>query len=101
MNTTGQIVRILADGPALTGEVAAELGIPANAASAFLHGLLRQGRVEKSPFKRPSAWGRKTMTLMWGLAPQQPTGEEGSNTGVKRCRPDTTPERSDNDAASA
>lgn len=50
MTRTERIVSVLADGPALTSEVARELGVRTGTVAAHLASLHRQGRVERAPF---------------------------------------------------
>jgi predicted ArsR family transcriptional regulator len=59
-----RVLRILADGPATTSEVAAETGWTVKIACAHLLNLVERGKVDRSPFHRKgqrSAW-------LWRLA---------------------------------
>lgn len=62
----GRILAILADGPAMTGEVAAELNLSPHHACAHLRHLMRMGRVTREIF--PMA--NRRIRFLWSLAGQ-------------------------------
>lgn len=59
----GRILAVLSDGPAVTGEVAAEIGISPQHASAHLRHLMRHGRVSRDRFPT----GDRRVRYLWSL----------------------------------
>jgi len=66
MTQGGRILAVLADGPAVTGEVAAEVGISPQHASAHLRHLMRLGRVSRERFPT----GDRRVRYLWSLTGQ-------------------------------
>ncbi|MET4675906.1 MULTISPECIES: helix-turn-helix domain-containing protein [unclassified Luteibacter] len=60
---TARVLAVLADGPAVTGEVAAEIGISPQHASAHLLHLMRHGRVSRERFPA----GNRRVRYLWSL----------------------------------
>jgi hypothetical protein len=50
-----RVLAILAEGPATTGEVAAETGWGVHLTCAHLFSLLQRGKISRSPFKQHGA----------------------------------------------
>lgn len=63
-----RILAVLADGPAMTGEVAAELDISSHHASAHLRHLMRVGKVSRKPFPT----GNRLIRFLWSLPAEAP-----------------------------
>lgn len=57
----GQVLAVLADGPATTGEVAAELGWPTRLTCAHLRELMIRGHARREPFPT----GNRLRRFMW------------------------------------
>lgn len=66
-----QVLRVLADGPARTGEVAAELGWTVHLACAHLKNLHLAGRVTRQPFPT----GNRLVRFLWSLPEPEQTRE--------------------------
>lgn len=62
----GRILAVLSDGPAVTGEVAAEVGISPQHASAHLRDLMARGRVSRTRFPT----GNRRIRYLWSLTGQ-------------------------------
>lgn len=58
------VLALLVDGPATTGEAAAELGWDVHNTCAHLKNLFKQGRVAREPFPT----GDKRRRFLWSLA---------------------------------
>lgn len=58
---------VLADGPATTGEIAAETGMPSKLAGTHLRNLYERGKVKRERFVRASGRGRRVCWL-WSVA---------------------------------
>lgn len=63
-STCYRIREVLRDGPAKTGEVAAELGIPVRLAAAHLQNQADKGRISKGEF--PTKFKRRVN--LWSIA---------------------------------
>lgn len=68
---TGQVLGVLGDGPATTGEVAAELGWSVHLACAHLKNLHLAGRVARQPFPT----GDHRVRFLWSLPEPEQTRE--------------------------
>ena len=67
MTTAAEIILALEDGPALAGEIAAEIGTATRDACARLRSLQRQGRVVRERVgQRPGSKGPRQVS-MWRL----------------------------------
>lgn len=64
ISKTARLLALLAEGPATTGEVAAELGWTTHSACAFLKNLHMSGRLKREPFPTGDARRR----FLWSLA---------------------------------
>lgn len=66
---TPEILHILSDGPATTGEVAAELGRTSNSGvGVVLTNLAIKGRVARKAIVKPNTSRGPRMTSLWSLA---------------------------------
>jgi hypothetical protein len=61
-----RILRVLADGPSTTGEVAAELDLKSKLAATHLLQLMQRGKLEREPYSNQATPGRQTW--LWSLA---------------------------------
>lgn len=61
--TATRILQLLQDGPGLAGELAAELQLPSNRVSSYLHQLAKTGRVRRAPFHGPD----ERPSVLWSL----------------------------------
>lgn len=66
MTTASEILGLLAEGPATTGEIAALTGETSNRACAWLNHLLRAGRVSRQRHVRSAGPGRRN-TWLWSI----------------------------------
>ena len=67
----------LAQGPATTGEIAAEVGYPPRTACAYMHRLLRRGIVQKHPhYRHGPGPGPRRISMWHPLHPYQ-EGRDG------------------------
>ncbi|UXB21731.1 hypothetical protein K7566_08545 [Stenotrophomonas maltophilia] len=58
-----RILQLLHEGPGLAGELAAELQLPSNLVSSYLHQLAKTGRVQRAPFHAPD----ERPSILWSL----------------------------------
>lgn len=58
------VLALLADGPATTAEIAAELGWDAGNTGDHVHNLYQRGKVKREPFPT----GDKLRRFLWSLA---------------------------------
>jgi predicted ArsR family transcriptional regulator len=58
--TSTRILQLLQEGPALAGELAAELQLPSNRVSSYLHQLAKTGRVRRAPSTAPTSAHRSS-----------------------------------------
>ncbi len=61
--TSIRILELLQEGPCLAGELAAELHLPSNRVSSYLHQLAKTGRVQRAPFYGPD----ERPSVLWSL----------------------------------
>ncbi|WP_049419524.1 helix-turn-helix domain-containing protein [Stenotrophomonas muris] len=61
--TATRILQLLQEGPGLAGELAAELQLPSNRVSSYLHQLAKTGRVRRAPFHGPD----ERPSVLWSL----------------------------------
>ncbi|EZP43201.1 hypothetical protein BW38_03548 [Stenotrophomonas sp. RIT309] len=65
--TSTRILQLLQEGPGLAGELAAELAaelqLPSNRVSSYLHQLAKTGRVQRAPFHGPD----ERPSVLWSL----------------------------------
>ena len=69
LGKSARCLAVLAEGPALTGEVAIETGLSPHLASTHLHNLLKRGKVIKRPFHQPTeaGSGQHHLVSLWSL----------------------------------
>lgn len=63
MTTVNRILRVLAEGPSTSGEIAAAIGIDRRTISAQCHDLFKAGRVTRTSFRASSRAGRRSVYL--------------------------------------
>jgi len=71
MTKVGQVLAVLQDGPATTGEVAAELGWDVHLTCAHLTNLHLAGRVTRAPFPT----GDRRRRFLWSIPEPEQTRE--------------------------
>lgn len=71
-----RVLAVLEDGPATTGEVAAETGLRSNLAGTHLRNLLERGKIEKGEFRpgTPQPFRGNKPLALWALPGQLPKG---------------------------
>ena len=69
MTTTADIIRALEDGPALSREIAAEIGTATRDACTRLNSLHRQGRIVREQVRQRKGTRGPRMVSMWRLQP--------------------------------
>jgi len=63
LSKASQVLALLADGPATTGEIAAELGWDAGNTGDHVHNLYQRGKVKREPFPTVN----KQRRFLWSL----------------------------------
>lgn len=61
------VLRVLGDGPATTGELAAELGWTVHLTCAHVKNLHMKGKVDREPFEKPAGSPGIRKVFLWKL----------------------------------
>lgn len=64
----GRCLAVLRDGPATTGEVAAETGIHTHSVGTHLRNLFDRGKVKRTPFVKPAGDRGPRKCWLWEAA---------------------------------
>ena len=72
---SAECMAVLKDGPATTGEIAWEVGVPSRTVCATMHHLMRLGQVARTPHTKLAGGKGRRHTSLWNRrAPQQGEG---------------------------